>query len=475
MLKLKNFTKTLFAAPLFLSSVQAAQTVKQPNVLLIITDDQGIGDFGFINPLVKTPNIDKLASESALYTNFVACPASSPSRSSLYTGRNHLLTGVWGVSNRANLLTDEVFMQQFLRSAGYKTFLLGKGDCTQSVDAKPWDYGWDNGYIIGGYQQKDPKVFSKQGAVQMKGYSSELMSADAIQFMKETTDRPWFISLNYITPHLPWVASPEFKNPYKAAGCSDTLSACWGAITQMDAALGGVMAQLKKQGIDDNTIVLLYSDNGATGPEAHELSKGNGKERPILSEDWQKRNALKLRAYKSSTYQNGVRVPLMVKYPKVIQPGLRKQFARVEDVLPTLLDLTNIRSDKLLHQAFSGVSFLPTLKDATKTMKVPDAFRINIWYAGSPHTEKGIISDPKALKYEEHHLSLQNEKYVYHHLPDGTQELYDLTTDPTESNNVADKFPVVLKQMSEECGRQWDLTIASGRAFLMPEEKTGRK
>lgn len=469
-----KYKNIVLALPVLCFSAKAAQPNKQPNILVIITDDQGIGDFGFINPKVNTPNIDRLASESALLTNFVACPASSPSRSSFYTGRNHLMTGVWGVGKRANLLSDEALMHQFFKSAGYKTFLLGKVDCTHSYGHKPWDCGWENGYYMGAYEQKDPKMYSKQGAVQMKGYTSELISDAAVQFIKQNTDKPWFISLNYITPHLPWVASPEFKNPYKAAGCSDTLSACWGAITQMDAALGGVFAQLKMQGLDDNTIVILYSDNGASSPEVNELP-GDRKETAILSEDWQKRNALKLRAYKSSTYQNGVRVPFMIKYPKVVQPGLNKQFARVEDVLPTLLDLTNVSSEKIPHQPFSGVSILSSLKNKKKTVKVPDAFRINIWFAGSPHTENGIISDPKMLKYDDHHLSLQNKQYVFHHLPDGTQELYDLTIDPTESNNVANKFPVVLKQMSMECRRQWDLTIASGRAFLRPEPKKASK
>lgn len=456
-----------------LSNVNAGDnSSSKPNILLVITDDQGIGDFGFMNPLVKTPNIDKLAFESALLTNFVACPASSPSRISLYTGRNHLLTGVWGVPPRANALSDEVFMPQYLKLAGYKTFLLGKRDCTQSVGSEPWEYGWDNGYTVTGYQQKNPRMGTKEGMIPMAGYTSEIMSDEALKFIKNETGKPWFISLNFITPHMPWVCSPEFAAPYKAAGYSESLSSCWGAITQMDAALGRVLDQIKKQGQEENTIILLYSDNGPTSPEVQKLV--GKKEQEVPGEDWKIRNALKLRAYKSSTYQNGIRVPFMIKYPKVIQSGVRTQFARVEDILPTLLELTNINSEKLSHQPFSGVSIAKNLKDKNQTVKVPDAFRINIAHEGAPRTKKGIIPDPSKLKYEDHHLILENERYVFHNLPGGNQELYDLKVDHGETRNISEKYPDILKKMAEECRHQWDLTIASGRAFRMPALRIGR-
>jgi arylsulfatase A len=472
MSKLYFHSRLLLSLPVLAIQFNTEIKAAQPNVLLVITDDQGIGDFGFINSFVKTPNIDKLASESALLTNFVACPASSPSRVSLYTGRNHLLTGVWGVPPRANALSDEVFMPQYLKLAGYETFLLGKRDCTQSVGSEPWEYGWENGYTVTGYQQKNPRMGTKEGLIPMAGYTSEIMSDEAIKFINQSKNEPWFISLNYITPHMPWICSPEFATPYKAAGYSDRLSSCWGAITQMDAALGRVLDKIKKQGQEENTIILLYSDNGPTSPEVQKLV--GKKEQEVPGEDWIIRNALKLRAYKSSTYQNGIRVPFMIKYPKVIQSGVRTQFARVEDILPTLLELTNINSEKLSHQPFSGVSIAANLKDKNQTVKVPDAFRINIAHEGAPRTKKGIIPDPSKLKYEDHHLILENERYVFHNLPGGNQELYNLKVDPGETRNISEKYPDILKKMGEECRHQWDLTIASGRAFIMPALRIGR-
>jgi len=473
-----NFTKFLIAIPFLGFQAQAVtktgkiKKMNKPNILLVITDDQGIGDFGFINPLVKTPNIDQLSSESALYTNFVACPASSPSRVSLYTGRNHLITGVWGVPPRSNMQPDETLMPGFLKSAGYNTFLLGKRDCTQPVGCEPWEAGWDNGLTVTGYQQKDPKMGTKNGMLAKTGYTSDIMSDEAVNFIRTKKGQPWFVSLNYITPHMPWVCAPEFAAPYKAAGYSDNLANCWGAITQMDAALGRVLKAISENGMDKNTIVVLYSDNGATSPEVQKLV--GKEEQEVPGTDWQYRNALRLRAYKSSTYQNGVRVPMMIKFPDVVQAGKRQQFARVEDVLPTLLELTDIDPSKTKHQPFDGVSIVANLKNNATKVIVPPAFRINIAHEGAPRTKNGIIEDPSKLKFEEHHLSLQNEKYVFHSLPGARQELYDLISDPGEKNNIALLQPDITQQMADNCRTEWDKTIQSGRAFNMPALQVGR-
>ncbi len=470
----KNYfsTKLFVTLPLLGLTVYSEAKNPQPNVLLIVTDDQGIGDFGFVNPLVKTPTIDMLMKESASFTNFVACPASSPSRASLYTGRNHLITGVWGVPPRSNMQPDETLMPRFMKSAGYNTLLLGKRDCTQPVGCEPWEAGWDNGFTVTGYQQKDPKMGTKSGMVARTGYTSEIMSDEAVKFINSKSEKPWLISLNFITPHMPWVCSQEFAAPYIQAGCSESLAQCWGAITQMDAALGRVLEVIKNKGLEQNTIVILYSDNGATSPEVQKLV--GRVEQEVPGEDWQKRNALKLRAYKSSTYQNGMRVPLLIKYPKIVQVGERNQFARIEDVLPTLLDITGFDFSTVKHQPFDGISFAANLKNADKLVDVPPAFRINIAHEGSPRTKNGIIADPTKLKLDEHHLALQNERYVFHNLPGGRHELYDLSNDPGEKNNLATKMPDLTNKMAQECKNEWTRIINSGRAFNMPALQIGR-
>ncbi|MEI8079342.1 MAG: sulfatase-like hydrolase/transferase [bacterium] len=121
-----------------------ASEKSRPNVLLIISDDQGFGDFGFNgNTLVRTPNLDRLAGESALFRNFTVAAACSPTRAALFTGRDHLLTGVWGVPPRANLLPDETRMPAFFKASGYRTLHVGKLDCAKMGKGDPRAFGWD--------------------------------------------------------------------------------------------------------------------------------------------------------------------------------------------------------------------------------------------------------------------------------------------------------------------------------------------
>jgi hypothetical protein len=136
--------------------------------------------------------------------------------------------------------------------------------------------------------------------------------------------------------------------------------------------------------------------------------------------------------------------------------------------------LSDISDQNIKHQPFSGVSVADNLIDKNKPVKVPAAFRINIAHEGAPRTRKGIIENPSNLKFEDHHLSLQNETYVFHALPGGKQELYDLKTDAAEKNNIALQFPEITSRMASECRRQWDIIIQSGRAFGMPALQVGR-
>ena len=157
------FLRRVIASSVLLASCLGAQRVSaaesKPNVLLIVSDDQGFSDFGFTgNPLVKTPVLDRLAAESAVFKNFVVAAACSPTRSALYTGREHLSTGVWGVPPRANLRPDEALMPAFFRAGGYRTFYAGKADTARLPESSPWDRGWDQGYFVSGYQHRDPSL-----------------------------------------------------------------------------------------------------------------------------------------------------------------------------------------------------------------------------------------------------------------------------------------------------------------------------
>ncbi len=444
----------LFLGLGFLAPAFAEQ---RPNVLFIITDDQGFSDFGFTgNKLVKTPNMDRLAAQSAVFENFVVNPACSPSRATFYTGRQHLTAGVWGVPPRANLLRDEALMPAFFRAVGYRTFYAGKADTARLPDSSPWERGWDQGYFVSGYQHRDPILPNRDGTLKPKGWTVDILTDLILDFWKKHPDKPWFATAAYVIPHLPWVCDEKFSAPFEKAGLSKDLALCYGSIAQMDMAIGRLLDALRESGQEKNTIVVLVSDNG--------MSEKNNAKETIAPEDWKKRNLHQLRGHKATAWENGIRVPMLVRWPDHIAPGQRAQFGGAEDILPTMLDLAGIKASSLTHLPFDGVSLRPALEKADATFERPDLFRIAISGPGSPKD----LAAGKPRRYEDHHLALRGARFKFHALPSGGSELFDIIADPRETTNVQDKFPDVAQRMAADCRKRWDGIMASGRAFLPP-------
>jgi len=454
---------------LFFATVQIVCAAEQrPNVLLIISDDQGYGDFGFNgNKLVRTPNLDRLASESALFRNFAVAAACSPTRAALYTGRDHLLTGVWGVPPRANLQSDETRMPAFFKAAGYSTLHVGKLDCVKAAGKSIEAFGWDDYLGGGGYEHRDPMMWRPANSARGKGWTADLWTDFTLDYIRSHKEGPWFISLAYIIPHLPWICDEKYSAPFLAQGCSKDLAACYGCIAQLDDCVGRLLAGLREAGQEQRTIVVFLSDNGPTGPEA----KRAGPDGVVTGEDWEKRNVAKLRGHKAAVWDNGIRVPCLVRWPNRIAPGERTAFGRAEDVLPTLLDLAGVGGDAVAHKPFSGVSLVPVLTNATAVVERPDAFRLAIAGPGSPKN----LAAPTERAYEAHHVTLRGPRFKYHALSGGGAALYDLRADPGETIDVKGTYPDVAAQMAKQCRARWDAIIASGRAFAPPADGAAKK
>lgn len=451
-----------FALPL----VCAAET--KPNVLLIISDDQGYGDFGFNgNKLVKTPNLDRLASESALFRNFAVAAACSPTRAALYTGRDHLLTGVWGVPPRANLQPDEARMPAFFKASGYSTLHVGKLDCVKAAGKTIEAFGWDDYLGGGGYEHRDPMMWRPKNSARGKGWAADIWTDFTLYYIRQHKDGPWFISLAYIIPHLPWVCDEKYSAPFAAQGCSKDLAACYGCIAHLDECVGRLLAGLREAGQEQRTVVVFLSDNGPTGPD----SKRAGPDGFVTGDDWEKRNVAKLRGHKALVWENGIRVPCLVRWPGRIAPGERAAYGRAEDVLPTLLDLAGVGESAVSHQPFSGVSLKAALVDKAALTDRPEAFRIDIAGPGAPKD----VGDIARRLYENHHLTLRGERFKYHALPGGKGALYDIAADPGEAEDVAAKYSDVAARMAKACRERWDAVIASGRSFAPPADGKLRK
>jgi arylsulfatase A len=458
-------TSLLIASPV---ALQATDTqTKKPNVLLIISDDQGYADFGFMgNRLVQTPNLDRLAGESAMFKNFVVAAACSPTRAALLTGRDHLLTGVWGVPPKANLRDDEVRMPAFFKADGYRTFHVGKLDTVVVNKVLPDVFGWEEWSGLGGYQHRDPMIVSSAGAPRrMQGWTADLETDEVLKNIRTHRDEPWFASVAYIIPHMPWVCDDQYSAPFLAQGCSTNLAACYGSIAQMDECIGRILDALRETGQEERTIVVFLSDNGMSAPEVQDLATKDPQawtDGFVPGDDWEKRNVARLRGHKAIVWENGIRVPLLVRWPGIIAAGERKQFGCVEDLLPTLLDIAGVSDTVQKHLPFTGVSLRPALCDAAKTFERPAVLRLDIAGVGAP------VNGPGGRNLENIHLTLRGARFKYHALPGGRAALFDLDADLGETTDVQAKFPEVTAEMAAECRRRWNEVLGSGRAFAPP-------
>ena len=438
---------------------------KRANVLVIISDDQGIGDFGFMgNKTVKTPNLDQLAKESALFEKFVVAAACSPTRSSLMTGRNHLLAGVWGVGVRNNLLSDEHLIPEYFKNAGYHTGYFGKRDGVYNHEKQIWDWGCDEASHVTGYKHKDAVSITQTGNVQRKGWTCDVDVDNSLGFIKRQGDNSWWCTTAFILPHLPWNPDDRFAKPYRDAGHSKTLADFYGCVTQMDEAIGRLLKGLDDLGQLDNTIVLFLSDNGPTYKDMSDI-------------DIKSRNVLELKGQKSTVWENGIVVPFLVRWPKKIVPGVRKQFATVEDILPTLIDLAVLKQIVPSQLPFDGISLKPALLDENAASIERQVLRVAISHegaaGGTKNGTRGVVNNPKEVTIEEQHLVLRGERYKYHSFAGGRTALYDISKDPTESIDISSQYIEINKHFKKELEKQYAKILNSGRVFQMPIVKIG--
>ncbi|MDX1285069.1 MAG: arylsulfatase, partial [Draconibacterium sp.] len=335
----------------------------KPNVILIMTDDQGIGDFGFTgNPYIKTPQLDKLAEQSLNLTNFYVSPVCAPTRACLMTGRYSERTGVYDTYNGGAIMSDsEITIAEILKDNGYQTGIFGKWHLGDNYPYRPFDQGFEVSAVHrgGGVGQPgdvfnffardssyfNPVLFKNGKPEKTQGYCSDVYTDDLIDFIEanqEKSEKPFFAYLSFNAPHTPLQLPQEYYDMYKDLEFDanefevfdevvnqmtpkdiEAAKRVYGMVTNIDDNIARVMQTLKDQNIYENTIVIFLTDNG---PQ-------------------QNRYKLGLRARKSSVFGGGVRVPCLIHYPEKYEEKqeLDATIAHI-DLLPSILDLCGLEN-----------------------------------------------------------------------------------------------------------------------------------
>ena len=320
-----------------------AQTVA-PNIIFILVDDLGWGDVGYHGSEIATPNLDALAASGVELDRAYAFPICSPTRAALMTGRNPLQYGIDGpMENDAQLPAELTLMPEYLRDAGYETWLVGKWHLGMGkISAMPHSRGFDSFYgFLGGFVDYYTHVYfggldwQRNGAsVREEGYASDLLTDEAVRLIEaDTDDKPFFMYLSLISPHTPLQYPPNAERSYNEIADPDRRVFAQ-MVSDMDSDVGRVMDALQARGIADNTIVVFMSDNGGNT----EAGASNGA----------------LRGGKGSPLEGGVRVPAFVVWPGTLAAAkITDSPLFVQDWLPTLLDAAGVDYNS---SAFDGIS-----------------------------------------------------------------------------------------------------------------------
>lgn len=393
------------------ASAQHALAGRPPNVILIMTDDQGYGDLGAHgNPVLETPNLDRLAAQSVRFTDFHVDPTCSPTRAALMTGRYSTRTGVWHtIAGRSLLRPEETTMAELFAHNGYRTGIFGKWHLGDNYPLRPQDRGFQEVLVHGGGgigQTPDfwgndyfDDHYERNGEWRPhQGYCTDVFVRSALEFIESNRERPFFVYLPTNVAHSPYHVAERYEEHYRRKGVEGDLAKFYGMITELDENVGVLLSRLEEWGLAENTIVLFMTDNG---------SAGNGF------------NA-GMRQRKGSHYEGGHRVPLFVRFPAGRLTGGREVDALSAhvDLLPTLAELAGLRAPR--HLPWDGRSLVPLLR-------------------GEPWPERTLFvhSQRIAMPRKWRNSAVMTERW---RLIDG-RELYDVRADAAQATDLAAQRP----------------------------------
>lgn len=403
------------------TAVQAAS--RQPNVVFVITDDQGYGDLSATgNPILKTPHLDQLYHESIRLTDYHVSPTCSPTRGALMSGQHANRAGTWHtIAGRSILKEDKTTLGQVFRDGGYTTGMFGKWHLGDNYPFRPEDRGfdevvrhggggvgqtpdyWDNSYFDDVYfHNGKPKAYP--------GYCTDVFFNETKRFITEsqTQDKPFFVYLSTNAPHSPFHSPDEFRLPYLDQGISEKQASFFGMISSIDSQVGLLRQFLADRDLAENTVFIFTTDNGsAMGKDTFNAQ---------------------MRGAKTSAYDGGHRVPFFLHWPDGgFDDGKEvPQLSAHIDVLPTLIELCGLT--KPIDYHFDGRSLMPLLSESK-----------------APWLDRTIITDSQRLSFP---VKWRNSSTMTSdwRLING-EELYAIKKDSDQSDDIAAAHPEIVQKL----------------------------
>ncbi|MDQ8180317.1 sulfatase-like hydrolase/transferase [Pelagicoccus sp. SDUM812005] len=462
LVRLPSFALAILA---LVSSLAASE---KPNVLLILVDDYGYADISAEgNTQIATPNIDRIAHEGMRFSRFYqSAGACAPTRASLLTGRYYYETGVWGVHwGRDFLNRDEHTLGDLMHSAGYRTGVFGKWHSGKTDAYFGWSRGFDTSVHTELYQYHENRILADRRLVTVDRPITDVVGDRAAAFIASNADQPFFCYVPFQAVHESFNCPEPLFEKYKDLGYSNHVAALYGMIEVLDNNVGQLLDTIDSLGLTENTLVLFLVDDGSSPGflNSYQTRRMNKAEQSERRQGW----ARELRGTKANIWEGGQISPFYARWPGVIEPGSSSDaLSSIIDIYPTLADIAAIPYPES-QLPLRGTSLKPSLLG--KQNPKPDRILFdgtNLYLLERERSFKD--GQPRIRQLSAHYKNwkyIREDQYIHGGKDAFTHKLYNLDTDPTESNNCFDAHPDIAGLLKTSTELWFTSILVSGRGF----------